>query len=453
MTVMFTCAVAAIASALIALVPALHASALRPVDAMKAGGGRGTTQGFQGFGARGMLVAAQITLALVLLAGAGLMLKSAARLHGTGIGVSTERVLTARVDLPTGSASGFTGTMVTSNAGYNRDRRSQFFTQLADRIRALPGVEAVGLADCPPLSGDCSGTVVGFEPGRHRARPEMPGIGVIWATPEYFPTAGVQLRKGRLFTSDDRAGRPKVVLVNEAAARAFWPNADPIGKWITLGGGGFEDGAEVVGVVADVRYAAIETAPEPDAYIPFLQSAPSSMRVFVRSRLDQSSLVAAMRSELSELDPNLPLGEIRTMEERVGDAMWRTRVASWLLSSFAGLALLLTSIGIFGVMAQTVAERTPEIGVRMALGAQKHDVLRLMLGRAAMLAAAGILAGVILALGLTSFMTTLLYEVEPGDPATLAYVALLLGAVALAACYLPARRAARVDPIVALRYE
>ncbi len=177
------------------------------------------------------------------------------------------------------------------------------------------------------------------------------------------------------------------------------------------------------------------------------------MRVFVRSRLDQSSLVTAMRSELSQLDPNLPLSEIRTMEERVGDAMWRTRVASWLLSAFAGLALLLTSIGIFGVMAQTVAERTPEIGVRMALGAQKHDVLRLMLGRAAMLASAGILAGVILALGLTSFMTTLLYEVEPGDPSTLALVALLLAIVALAACYLPARRAARVDPIVALRYE
>ncbi len=274
MTVLFTCAVAAVASALIALVPALHASALRPVDAMKAGGGRGTTQGFQGFGARGMLVAAQITLALVLLAGAGLMLKSAARLHGTGIGVSTERVLTARVDLPTGSASGFTGTMVTSNAGYNRDRRSQFFTQLADRIRALPGVDAVGLADCPPLSGDCSGTIVGFELGRHRARPEMPGIGVIWATPEYFPTAGVELHRGRLFYDDDRAGRPKVVLVNEAAARAFWPNADPIGKWITLGGGGFEDGAEVIGVVADVRYAAIETVPQPDAYIPFLQSPP-----------------------------------------------------------------------------------------------------------------------------------------------------------------------------------
>jgi putative ABC transport system permease protein len=452
-TLLFTCVMAAIASAAIALIPALQASALRPVEAMKTGGGRGTSEGFQNLGTRGVLVAAQMTLALVLLVGAGLMMKSAARLHNTSIGVNTERVMTARVDLPTGSAAGFSGTVVSSMAGYNPERRRQFFSQFVDRIRALPGVEAAGLADCAPLSGRCSSTIIGFEPGKHRARPDMPGIGVIWATPEYFPAAGVQLRRGRLFTNDDRAGAPKVVVVNEAAARAFWPGGDPIGKRITLGGGGFEDGAEVIGVVADVRYSALETAAGPDAYIPFQQSPPSHMRVFVHSRLQPATLVTAMRNELRQLDPNLPLIEIRTMDERIGDAMWRTRVASWLLSSFAGLALLLTSIGVFGVMAQTVTQRIPEIGVRMALGAQTHDVLRMILVRAAVLAAVGLALGVTLALGLTRVMSSLLYDVQPDDPATFIGGALVLASVAGLACYLPARRATRVDPILALRYE
>lgn len=437
-TLLFTCGVAAVASALIAFIPAIQASAMRPVDAMKTGGGSGTARGFQGFGARGALVVAQITLALVLLAGAGLMIRSAARLHGTGIGVNPGRVLTARVDLP--------------NAHYSEEKRSIFFSRLAERIQALPGVESVGLADCPPVSGGCSDTVIGFGGGQ-KLRPGMPTIGVHWASPEYFAAVGIQLRKGRWLTDFDRAGRPKVVLINETAARAFWPNADPVGQVVAIGMGGLEAGAEVVGVVSDVRYSAIGSAPMPDAYIPFLQSPQGRMRLFIRSRLDQAGLVAAVGREVQALDPNLPLAEIKTMDERVGDAMWRTRVAAWLFSAFAGLALLLTSIGIFGVMAQTVAQRTPEIGVRMALGAQKRDVLRLVLGRAGLLAAIGIALGIGVALGLTRVMSTLLFEVEPNDPLTFGIVAAVLGVVALAACYLPARRAARVNPIVALRYE
>jgi putative ABC transport system permease protein len=439
-TLLFTGIVSALTAGLISLVPALQASALRPADAMKTGGSRGTAQGFHGFGARGALVTAQITLALVLLTGAGLMIKSAARLHGTGIGINPAGVLTARIDLP--------------NAGYESpDKRTAFFAELTDRVRALPGVESVGLASCAPVSGGCNGTFVGFERGQLKLKPGMPSSGVQWATPEYFSTVGVQLQKGRLFTSQNRAPRPKVVLVNEAAARAFWPNADPIGKVITGGMGGFDDGAEVVGVVTDVRYNAIESASGPDVYVPFLQYPLARMRLFVRSRLDQATLVTAIRREVRALDANLPLTEVKTMDERVDDAMWRTRVAAWLFSAFAGLALLLTAVGVFGVMSQTVSQRTPEIGVRIALGAQSRDVLGLVLGRAGMLTAIGIGAGIALALALTRVMTALLYETEPGDPATLAFVAVLLGLVALAACYLPARRATRVNPIVALRYE
>jgi putative ABC transport system permease protein len=453
-TLLFTCGVAALVSALIALVPAMQSASLRPIEAMRSGGRGGTATGFHGLGSRGALVTAQIALALVLLAGAGLMIKSAARLQGTGIGVNPDRVLTARIDLPSGaSGASISGTAMFPSGGYSAEKRDIFFTQLTDRVRAMPGVESVGVANCPPVSGGCSSTIAGFERGQHKIRPGMPSIGAHVASPEFFSTVGIQLRKGRLFTADDRAERPRVVLVNETAAKSFWPNADPIGKTITLGAFGFEVGAEVIGVVSDVRYSTIESASVPDAYIPFLQSPQARMRLFVRSRLDQASLVAAIRQEVRQLDSSLPLSEVKTMDERVGDAMWRTRVAAWLFSAFAGLALLLTAVGIFGVMSQTVSQRTPEIGVRMALGAEGGDVLGLVLRRAGVLTGIGIAAGIAVALGLTRVMTALLFETEPGDLSTLAIVAVLLGFVALAACYLPARRAARVDPIVALRYE
>ena len=451
-TLMFTCGVAAVVSTLIALIPAMQSASLRPVDAMKAGGRGGTSTGFDGFKARGVLVTAQIALALVLLAGAGLMIKSAGRLHSTAIGVNPQHVLAARIDLPQDAGGLFNGAMTSSPGSYNVERRISFFTQLADRLRAVPGVESVGLAQCAPVSGLCSDTVIGFD-RIHKPRLGMPGIGVQWATPEFFATVGIQLRRGRLFTSQDSADRPKVIVVNEAAVRAYWPNADPIGKIVTMGMGGLETGAEVIGVVSDVRYSSIEAAPRPDAYISFLQSPQSRMRLFVRSQLDRASLVAMIRREVTTLDANLPLTEVKTMEERVGDAMWRTRVASWLFAAFAGLALLLTAVGIFGVMAQAVSQRTPEIGVRLALGAQRRDVLGLVLQRALVFTGVGIAVGTGVALGLTRIMTALLYQTEPDDPSTLTLVAGLLAVVALAACYLPARRAMNVDPITALRYE
>jgi predicted permease len=283
--------------------------------------------------------------------------------------------------------------------------------------------------------------------------PGMPGIGVHWATPGYFSTVGIQLRSGRFFTDRDRAGQPKVAIINEAAVRAYWPNDDPIGKTITLGMGGFESGAEVVGVVSDVRHSAIESAPVPDAYISVLQAPIRRMHLFVRSRLDQATLAAGIRREVARLDHNLPVTELRTLDARIGDAMWRTRVTSSLLSAFSGLALLLTAIGIFGVMQQTVSQRTSEIGLRMALGAQPGDVLAFMLRRTMILAAIGVLLGVPLAIVLTRLMAILLYQVQPGDSAILAIVSVILATVACVASYIPARRASRVDPLVALRHE
>jgi putative ABC transport system permease protein len=438
-TLIFTVAVTVMAAALVALVPALQASSLRPVDALKTGGSAGTARGLHGAGVRGALVTTQVALALVLLAGAGLMVKSAGRLANTNIGINGDRVLAARIDLP--------------RAAYNPEKGQTFYAQLLERVRAIPGVESAALSLCAPVGGGCNGTIIGFVKGQHRYTGKEPGVGIHWSTPDYFSTLDIKLLRGRVFTERDRVGQPKVVIVNEAAAKKFWPNQDPIGKTVTLGQGGFHDGAEVIGVVANVRYRTIEAPHEPDTYIPLAQSYQSRMRLFVRSRLDPQSLTTAIRQEVRALDPNIPLIEVKTMDERLGDAMWRTRVGAWLLSAFAGLALLLTAIGIFGVMAQTVSQRTAEIGIRMALGAQARDVLRLVLGRAAVLTVAGVAIGTAFALGLTQVMTALLYEVEPGDPSTLATVAVVLTLVALLACFLPARRATRIDPVTALRSE
>jgi len=436
-TLFFTGALTVLTAAVVAFAPMLQASSWHPLDALKTTIHAGA--GLFRFSGRAVLVTVQIALALVLLTGAGLMVKSAAHLHATSIGVRHDGVLTVRVDLP--------------SASYPKERGVSFHTHLLERVSTIPGVQSAGLANCPPVSGGCNGTSISFGSAPIRGGGLDPIVGIHWATPGYFHTLDIPLLRGRMFSDHDREGQPKVALVNEAAAQAFWPNDTAIGKTIRVGQGGFNDGAQVIGVVANVRYRAIETAATPDVYVPLAQSYRGRMGLFVRSSLDARALVAAIRREVGALDADLPLSEIKTMDERMGDAMWRTRVGAWLLSAFAALALVLTAIGVFGVMAQTVMQRTAEIGIRMALGAQRRDVLALVLGRAALVVGAGLVVGVGSALGLTRLIAALLYGVEASDPGTFSAVAALLAVVALTACYLPARRATRVNAVVALRSE
>ncbi len=433
----FTAGLTLVTAVLVSVLPAFQASALRPLAVLKVAGGNSSARGFGRFGSRALLVGAEIAIALVLLAGAGLMLKSASRLQHTSIGVDPTNVLSAQFDLP--------------DVRYDANTGPVFQQALLERLRAIPGVESAGWGFCMPVSGGCNGTTIWFPPRPQGTQRQL--VGIAWATAGYFEALHIPVLEGRNFTDRDRVGQPKVALVNDTAARTYWPGESPLGKRLAVGQGGFQDGAEVVGVVADVRYRSLEIAAVPHVFLPLTQSYRGNMQVVVRSQLGARGLTQAITREVRALDPNLPLLSVKTMEERVGDAMWRTRVAAWLLSAFAALALLLTAIGIFGVMAQTVAQRTSEIGIRMALGARRGDVLRLVLGRAAVVTAVGLGVGVVAALGLTRVLTTLLYQVTPTDPTTLVAVALVLGAVSLLACYVPARRAMKVDAVTALRSE
>ena len=437
MTLAFTAGVAILTTILVSVLPAFQASAVRPLPTLKVAASSTTARSFGRFGSRAILVGAEIALALVLLACAGLMLKSASRLQHTSIGIDPESVLSAQMDLP--------------STRYDANTGPLFQQTLLERVRAIPGVESAGWGFCMPVSSECNGTTIWFPPQPQAARRQL--VGIAWATAGYFDALRIPILEGRNFTDNDRIGQPKVAVVNQTAARTYWPGESAIGKRIAVGQGGFRDGAEVIGVVADVRYGTLEMAAGPDVFLPLSQSYRGYMQLVVRSHGGTRGLSAAITREVRGLDPNLPILSVDTMEGRIGDAMWRTRVAAWLLSAFAGLALLLTAVGIFGVMAQLVAQRTSEIGIRMALGARRADVLRLVLGRATLVTVIGLTVGLIAALGLTRVLTTLLYQITPTDPSTLVAVAVVLGSVSLLACYLPARRALKVDAVIALRSE
>jgi putative ABC transport system permease protein len=323
---------------------------------------------------------------------------------------------------------------------------------MLQRVQAIPGVRSAGIVTALPITGGADTDFV--IAGRPAPRPGgEPSADIRSASPGYFRTMGIPLLAGREFTEEDSARAPRVMLINETMARKFWPKANPIGQHVTMLDWGSPLQGEIVGVVGDVKTNGLDEVTGPMIYWPNYQFPQLFNSLVVRSDADPMSLVAAVKSAVWSVDRNQTVSEIKSMDQVLADSLARRRLYMLLLGVFAAAALLLAAVGIYGVMAYSVSQRTHEIGVRLALGAERRDVLRLMLRQGMGVTMIGVAIGLAAAFGLTRLMSTLLYGVSASDPATFAGVAILLFAIALVACHIPARRAMRVDPMVALRYE
>ena len=436
---LFAGAATVVTAILFGLVPAIQSTRPSLTAALKDGT---TDQGLRAgmlrrLTTRNALVVLELALALVLLAGSGVMVHSLAKLMAVDLGFQPERVLTLRIS--------------TTVSGDHGDSLATFYQTLLTRLRGLPGVESAALGNCPPLTGGCSRTIAwvgGHNPGEVNKGNE-PRIGVEIVTPEWFKTLRVPLLAGRLLTNADR-GPAKVMVINATAARRLWPNESPVGKMVGIGMGGF-DSVTVVGVVSDIRFNSIDSLPTSDAYVSYYQSPRSQAIVFLRTAIDPTSLAGPARAAIREVAPSSPIYEIRTLQSRVSDAMAQASFSALLLSLFAAAALVLAVLGIYGVMAFGVSQRTREIGIRVALGAERGDVMRLVVGHGTALTALGLGLGLIAALSATQLLRSLLYDVAPSDPTTFAAVVAILGVAGVLASWLPARRAARLEPTEALR--
>jgi putative ABC transport system permease protein len=430
------------------LIPALHASRKDVQDCLKEG--NQTVAAARSL-SRSLLTAGEIALALMMVIAAGLAIRSMVKLLGVKGGFDARNVLTARISLPDSRYSSPECQKIQGDCA--ADRYAAFYQQLQDRLNTLPGVDSASFTSKLPLNGGSNGVIVieGQAPPKDMWSSPL----VEWSTvmPGYFHTARIPLLRGRDFTAHDDQAAPKVAVINRTMADKFWPNQDPLGKhfahneehpkWIT-----------VVGVVGDVlQYGLDQTKTAPEAYFPEYQGQSSSMSVLVRASGNPLDQLAALRAAVRELDSQLPVDNPRELAEVVTESSSQQRFLALLLGLFAGLALVLAAVGIYGVIAYSVAQRTHELGIRIALGAGRSELLRLVLGEGLRLALAGVAVGLAAAWGLSRFLASLLYGVHATDPLTFTAVPLVLLAVALLACYIPALRATKVDPIEALRYE
>ena len=436
----FTLLVSCATGVLFGLAPALQSSRPDVHGALKEGA-RGSTGGARAGRLRNLLIVSEVALSLVLLVGAGLLFRSFVSLRAVELGFRPQSLLTFRLT-PSGER-------FRTDAQY-----SAFFRDVAERVRNIPGVEAVGVINTLPLA---KGPTTGFRvEGQPETRPDQwPSVNYRSVSPEYFRAVGVSVMRGRVPDERDTPASPPVLAVNEALARRDFPGQDPVGKRISFGvrPGGEPYWFQIVGVVADVRSMEVQTEPPAEIYTSYLQDPFAGMSYVVRSSVEPESLAPAVREAVRSVDRAQPVAEFRTLENLVGEAVAEPRLNSILLGLFAGLALALAAAGIYGVMSYAVTQRTHEIGIRIALGAQSGDVLRFVVGQGMALAAAGVGVGLAASFAVTRLMSGLLYGVSPSDPATLALVSLTLLSVALAACLVPARRATKVDPMVALRHE
>ena len=441
----FTLAASIATGVIFGLAPAI-ASIRGDLNSILRSSGRGTSAGRARARVRSTLVIAEIALSVVLLAGATLLLRSFDRLQNVDPGFRPDHVLTMQLSLP--------------ETRYPNEKVGQFYKQLLDRMAALPGVRYAGLSRKVPLSPgvDSSLNFVienrAVEASANQARAQYRAVSA-----GYFEALGIPLIRGRYFDRTDGENTPGVVVINETLARRFWPGENPLGKRIKAG---FDDSVwcTIVGVVSDVKHASLDAGAIGETYYHYLQVPPpmmsfveGTMTVALRTESDPISLLASARNEVHKMDPGLAVFDARTMDALVQGSLANQRFRTTLIAAFAGLALLLAAIGVYGVIAYSVAQRTNEFGVRMALGAQKGDVLRLVIGDGTILAAAGLLIGLPVALLLARLISKLLFGIKATDPFTFAVTAAVILLVALTASIIPASRAVKVDPVIALRYE
>jgi putative ABC transport system permease protein len=449
LVVLIVTAVVAVGTGILfGLIPAFASAKPELTEALKEGG-RSSTTGARRNQVRNSLVIAEIALALVLLVGAGLLLKSYARVQNIDPGFDRKNILTAELDLPSPKYPG------SASPDYNNGAAiTNFWNEALRRVQQLPGVEAAAFANVLPLSG--SNTDSSFSIEGREMRPNEPGPDeeIRTVSPEYFRVLKTPLLRGRFLTEADNADAPPVVIINEALAKKYWQNEDALGKRIT-----FSDPRKpnpkwvtVVGIIRSIRHRALDVDPAPEYYLALAQDPSRDMVLTVRSSQDPRSLASAVRREVQSIDPDQPLANIRTLEDVTAESVAPRRMSMVLLGAFAGIALLLASVGIYGVISYLVVQRTHEIGVRMALGAQRGDVLRLVVGHAAKLVGIGTIIGLVLAVFSTRTLSSFLYTVGAFDLATFLVVTIALGAVALLASYIPALRATRANPMIALSH-
>jgi putative ABC transport system permease protein len=432
----FTLVVSMLTGLIFGLAPAWRAVKVNLTETLKEGG-RSATGGAR-HRLRSALVMGEVALSLVLLTSAGLMMRSFARLQNVALGFAPENVLKMQINLPPSK--------------YGKpDQRVTFFDQLLERLRAVPGVVEAGAITQPPLTPGNWAMEVTLE-GRDAATNEAPlSADARAVTPNYFRAMSIPLLQGRDFTDQDRGDSPLTLIVSEKFASRYWPGENPIGKRFQPGTS--NPFGTVVGVVGNVRNLALEDEGRPAFYFSYGHIGMPALTIEVRTAAQPETLAPALRAQVASLDAEIPVFNIRTMEQIIAVAAGQPRFQTVLLVIFSAIALLLAAIGLYGVMSFLVRQRTHEIGLRMALGAQPRDVMGLVIKQGLLLTLIGISIGLAAAFGLTRLMKSLLFEVSATDPLTFAVIAALLATVALLACYIPARRATKVDPMVALRYE
>ncbi len=432
-----------ILSALIfGLAPAVHSARANVQSELKEGGRSMSASTGQNRW-RGSLVIAEISFALILLAGAGLMMKSLYRLLSVDPGFQPDRVLTMELSLRTSQ--------------YDKDAAiANFWNQVLYRIRALPGVESAALGTVVPLTNNHSRNDITLE-GMALPKPgSFPHPDVHVVSPGYVSTLGVRLLRGRAFTNADNENAPQVGMINELLAQRYFPSENPVGKRLMFGRPSAKNPPKwiaVIGVVGNTKLYGLENPSRLEVYVPFQQSIRGDMNLIVKSGNNPAALTSAIRHVIHSLDKDQPISGIATMKQLINDSVSTQRLTLILLGLFSALALLLAAIGIYGVISYSVTQRTHEIGIRMALGARRSDVSRMILAQGAKMVGIGTVVGIGISLGLTRLMANLLFSVSAADPITFAAVAIVLALIAMLACYIPARRALRVDPMLALRHE